>query len=94
MCLFDNLFQLDWTADYPLQYYSKCGKHTVFNTYTINFFGIIKNKNTGKPLSYKKSNLYNATNVFDDEGNRVGIQIARAMVSSFLGKPHTSIIPK
>ncbi len=51
MCLFDNLFQLNWTADYILQYYSKCGKHMIFNKYTINFFGIIKNKSTGQPLT-------------------------------------------
>ena len=89
MGLFGDLFNLDWTSDYPLQYYSKCGHHTIFTNYTINFFGIIKNKHTGRELAYKKSNLYNATNVFDDEGKRVGIQIARAMVSSFLGKPHT-----
>lgn len=89
MCLFGDLFHLDWTSDYPLQYYSKCGKHTIFANYTINFFGIIKNKHTGKELAYKKSTAYNATNVFDDEGVRMGIQIARAMVSSLLGKPHT-----
>jgi hypothetical protein len=50
-------------------------------------FGNIYNKKTRRRLSYYKSGVYDMTNVSDYEGKGCGILIARAVVSTFHGKP-------
>ncbi len=87
MGLFGHLYHLDWTARYPLQYYYNDGRHVVFDKYEIDMFGNIYNKKTRILLKYKKQGVYNMTNVSDCEGKGCGILIARAIASTFHGKP-------
>jgi len=78
-------------SDYikTLEYYFEDGSHIVFEKYTINALdGIIKNKKSGKTPSYGKGR-YNVCGVVDDEGKLRTIRIARAVASTFIGKPAT-----
>jgi hypothetical protein len=74
-----------------LEYYFENGSHIIFKKYTIDTLGIIKNLKTGKEIRYKISgDGYSRCSVYDDTNKcRYGIGIARAMVSSFIGKPPT-----
>jgi hypothetical protein len=87
MGLFDHLYHLDWAAKYPLQYYYSDGRHIIFDKYEIDMFGNIFNKKTEKRLRYYKSGVYDMTNVQDSKGKQCGILVARAVVSTFHGKP-------
>ena len=75
-------------SDYikTLEYYFEDESHVVFNKYTINALGIIKNKISGKTPSYGNG-MYNRCSVINDDGKKRNIQVARAVASTFLGKP-------
>jgi len=71
-----------------LEYYFEDESHIIFNKYTIDTLGIIKNKKSGKTPSYGKG-MYNRCGVYDDNGKERRISVARAVASTFLGKPPT-----
>ena len=71
-----------------LEYYFEDGSHVIFNKYTIDDLGIINNKKSGKTPSYGKEE-YNKCVLYDDDGKRRNIRVARAAASTFLGKPPT-----
>lgn len=89
MGLFDNLYQFDWTARYPLEYYYNDGQHVIFDKYEIDMFGGIYNKKTDKRLNYYKIGNYDMTGLCDSSGKQRSIFVARAMVSTFHGRPPT-----
>ena len=72
-----------------LEYYFEDGSHVVFEKYTIDTFGIIKNKKSGKSPSYANAGGYNVCCVYDDNGKQRGIRVARAVASTFIGEPTT-----
>ncbi|AGE59019.1 hypothetical protein PBCVOR070422_206R [Paramecium bursaria Chlorella virus OR0704.2.2] len=72
-----------------LQYYSADSTHTVFSKYTISTSGIIQNKKSMKPFSYRINDGYYIVSVQDDVGKPWTISVARAVASTFLGKPPT-----
>ena len=71
-----------------LEYYFEDESHVVFNKYTCDALGIIKHKKSGKTPSYGNEK-YNRCGVTDDDGKKRNIQVARAVASTFLGKPPT-----
>jgi hypothetical protein len=71
-----------------LKYYSKDGTLTEFTKYTIDTNGVIRNKK-GEPMTCIKHGTYNAITVRDDFENPRGLQVARAIASTFLGPPPT-----
>jgi hypothetical protein len=89
MGLFDHLYHLDWTIGYSLEYYYNDGRHVVFDKYEIDMFGGIYNKNTKKRLSYRRQGEYDAVSVYNYEKKMCNIIVARAVVSTFHGKPPT-----
>mgnify|MGYP001809843174 CR=1 FL=1 len=72
-----------------LEYYFEDETHVIFEKYTIDTLGIIKNKKSGKTPSYGKGE-YNRCGVYDDDGKQRNIRVARAVASTFLGKPPTT----
>jgi len=76
----------------PLEYYfAKEGviEHVIFNKYTINEYGVVRNKKTGKMITTYKIEDYNAIGVYADDGKRRGVMVGRAIASTFLGPPPT-----
>ena len=76
----------------PLEYYFvKKGiiEHVIFNKYTIDVWGVVRNNKTGNVLSYSKRGKYNALTIHDDDEKLRGILIGRAIASTFLGPPST-----
>jgi hypothetical protein len=71
-----------------LEYYFEDGSHVVFEKYTIDTLAVIRNVKTGKTPSYG-SGTYNLCSVIDAYGKRRNIRVARAVASTFLGKPPT-----
>lgn len=71
-----------------LEYYFEDESHVIFEKYTIDTLGIIKHKISGKTPSYG-NRAYNVCGVYDDEGSYRNIRVARAVASTFLGKPPT-----
>ena len=78
-----------------LSYDWKYGKREIFSKYTINS-GIITNKESGKPMSYRihRTKKRDGTlreeytcNVRSNDGKRKRIVVARAMLSTFVGSP-------
>ena len=78
-------------SDYikTLEYYFEDETHVVFEKYTIDTLGIIKNKKSGQTPSYNGKGKYNRCFVTDDKGKRHGIRVGRAVASTFLGEPST-----
>ena len=76
-----------------LEYYFVIAKvivYVIFNKYTIDENGVVRNKATQKALRYTKNKAgYQNVSVRDDSGKQRGIRIARAIVSTFLGPPPT-----
>jgi len=74
----------------PLEYYfAKKGiiEHVIFNKYTIDVWGIVRNKKTGEVMTYHKIKAgYNKCSVYSDMGKRFGILVGRAIASTFLGQ--------
>jgi len=77
-------------SDYikTLEYYFEDETHVVFEKYTIDTLGIIKNKKSGQTPSYGKG-TYNRCGVYDNDGKRRMIRVGRAVASTFLGEPST-----
>ncbi|AGE51183.1 hypothetical protein PBCVCVG1_462L [Paramecium bursaria Chlorella virus CVG-1] len=77
-------------SDYvkTLEYYFEDGSHVIFKKYTIDDLGIIKNKRSGQTPSYGKEE-YNICGVCNNDGKQCMIRVARAVASTFLGKPPT-----
>lgn len=72
-----------------LQYYFEDGTHVIFDKYTIDIYGVIKNNKTGMILSIGKKGSYNKCSVYDNNGKQCSILIGHAMASTFHGKPPT-----
>ncbi|AGE53689.1 hypothetical protein ATCVGM07011_885L [Acanthocystis turfacea Chlorella virus GM0701.1] len=71
-----------------LEYYSTKGNHNVFPDFAIDADGVVKNIKTGTVLTcHKNPNGYNAVSVIEDNGTRRRIYVARALASTFMGKP-------
>jgi len=74
----------------PLKYYFKDGSYVKFKKYTIDTFGVIRNAETGETMSLQNNKAgYNVCSVTYDTGKRRGIQVGRAIASTFYGKPPT-----
>ncbi|AGE48888.1 hypothetical protein PBCVAP110A_645R [Paramecium bursaria Chlorella virus AP110A] len=71
-----------------LEYYFKDKSHVIFEKYTIDALGIVKNKKTGQTPSYGNGE-YNVCVLSDNVGKKRNIRVARAVASTFLGKPAT-----
>lgn len=76
----------------PLNYYfvkNGVTEHVIFNKYTIDENGVIKNIN-GKEIAYHEDKKkYSICSIYDDDGNRRGIRVCRALASTFIGPPPT-----
>jgi hypothetical protein len=77
----------------PLKYYyaKKNGiELVIFNKYTIDTSGVIRNKKTEDTVCTRNNKSgYVITNVVGDDGKRRGITIGRAIASTFHGPPPT-----
>jgi len=74
----------------PLDYYFTNGSYVKFHRYTIDTFGVIRNTETGETMSLQNNKAgYNVCSVQEDTGKRRGIRVARAIASTFYGKPST-----
>jgi hypothetical protein len=63
-------------------------EHVIFNKYTIDENGVIRNENTGKQVTcFKNMAGYNRCGVYDGGGNKRKISVGRALVSTFCGQP-------
>ncbi|AGE59011.1 hypothetical protein PBCVOR070422_188L [Paramecium bursaria Chlorella virus OR0704.2.2] len=69
-----------------LEYYFEDGSHVIFEKYTIDTLGFIRHRISGLTLRYGNG-MYNRCSVFDDNGKERGIRVARAVASTFIGKP-------
>lgn len=78
------------TMEKTLEYYFDDGTHVIFDKYTIDTTGGIKNKNTREMVKTYKTGKYNACSVYYDPGKKRGIQIGRALASTFYGPPTSS----
>lgn len=73
----------------PLEYYYANGTHVKFNKYTIDIWGVIRNKK-GETMTYTENKgEYKICSVYDDSGKRRGVSVGRAIASTFLGPPPT-----
>jgi hypothetical protein len=73
-----------------LKYYSDDGTLTEFNKYTIDEYGVVRNRKSGKALVYRKTKKgYNNVTVMNDSGKRCCILVGRALASTFIGQPTT-----
>ncbi|AGE57875.1 hypothetical protein PBCVNW6652_064R [Paramecium bursaria Chlorella virus NW665.2] len=81
--------KIDEYREKTLEYYFEDGSHVIFEKYTIDTLGVIRNKTSGKTPGYGNG-MYNECIVLDDAGKPRHIRIARAVASTFIGKPPTS----
>lgn len=73
-----------------LEYYFEDGSSVIFDKYTIDMSGAIKNKKTSVELRLSKNKAgYQVVSVLDNSGNRRQIRICRAIASTFHGIPPT-----
>jgi len=80
----------DWTLPRTLEYYYIDGRHVVFNKYAIFVWGEIINKRTQNSIGYTISkDGYQTAGVVNDIDlkKQQRIVVARAMVSTFQGRP-------
>jgi len=68
-----------------LKYDYTDGSHVVFDKYTINTSGVVRNLKNGNIVSTQKSGKYNLVNVYDDSGKQRLISVGRALASTFHG---------
>jgi len=72
-----------------LEYYYADGSHVVFDKYTIDTTGVVRNKK-GESLTYTTNeDDYNSVTIYDSDGKTHGVRVARAIASTFLGPPPT-----
>jgi hypothetical protein len=70
-----------------LELYMMSGEHRIFNKYEINEDSVIINKKTKKYVTkINRSNYYTVT-LYGDDGKKNNISVARAMLSTFIGRP-------
>ncbi|AGE56238.1 hypothetical protein PBCVNEJV1_254L [Paramecium bursaria Chlorella virus NE-JV-1] len=69
-------------------YFDKEEEPVIFSKNTIDTLGVIRNKKSGRVLSYGNG-VYNQTSVIDDAGKRRSIFVGRAVASTFMGAPPT-----
>ena len=73
-----------------LEVWFKDGMHKKFNNYTIDTSAVVKHKSTGYILRpYENKETYNIITVRDELGKQYKIRLARAVASTFYGKPET-----
>jgi hypothetical protein len=72
-----------------LRYYFEDGTLVIFDKYTIDTNGVIRNKKTGKILKYFKTGEYKRCSVQDNVGKQRKLTTGRAIASTFHGKPPT-----
>jgi hypothetical protein len=63
------------------------GSHVIFNKYTIDTNGVVRNKKTGAIRFTYKIGEYNSVGVYDIDGRQRGIIVGRALLSTFQGPP-------
>lgn len=74
-----------------LKYYYQDGSVVDFKKYTIDKLGVIRNKKSGKtPKYHKDKSGYYGCSVYDVYCKKRGIQVGRAIASTFIGKPPTT----
>jgi len=74
-----------------LEYHYVNGSHVIFDKYTIDESGVVRNKENGEVVSYYTNrDEYNLCGVLDDKGDLHKIYIGRAIASTFHGQPPTS----
>lgn len=74
-----------------LQYYFEDGTLVIFEKYTIDTDGIIRNKKTGKVLSIRvNDDGYKNVSVKNICGKQCSLLVGRALLSTFEGQPMTS----
>ena len=76
-----------------LEYYFVIAKvivHVIFNKYTIDENGVVRNKKTGEAVRPSTDEAgYRRVSVLDASGKSRKIRVARALASTFLGPPPT-----
>jgi hypothetical protein len=73
-----------------LEYYFDNGTHVIFNKYTIDGNGVIRNKKTGKVMAiHTNKNGYNNCSVRDNSGKQRSVLVGRSIISTFEGPPPT-----
>lgn len=72
-----------------LEYYYYSGEYVVFDKYEIDENTTVRNKKTNKNIGKYLLNGYHKINVNDEYEKSRGISVARAMLSTFVGKPPT-----
>ena len=72
-----------------LEYYYANGKHVVFDKYIINTIGDVQNNKSGKKMSKALIDGYYKVTVRDNNTKPHYLSVARAIASTFLGKPPT-----
>lgn len=72
-----------------LEYYYVDGTYVILENYSIDTNGVVTNIITGRAMArHKNSNGYNVVSVRYEEKQRQ-FRVARAIASTFLGKPPT-----
>ena len=73
-----------------LEVWFKDGRYIKFNNYIIDTCAIVRHKSTGDILRpYKNKEMYNVITVRDELNKQYKIRLARAVTSTFYGKPET-----
>ena len=70
-----------------LEYYFENGSHVIFEKYTIDTNGVIKNRKTRQVITTHKNGTYNRCSLRDNYGKPRGVLVGRALVSTFYGRP-------
>ena len=73
-----------------LEVWFKDGRYRKFNKYIIDTYATVRHKSTGDILRpYKNKEMYNVITVRDELNKQYKIRLARAVTSTFYGKPET-----
>lgn len=70
-----------------LEYYFENGAHVIFEKYTIDEYGVIRNKTTGNTVNAHKSGNYNRVAIQNESGKQSKLLVGRALLSTFEGRP-------
>ena len=73
-----------------LEYYFQTLCHVIFNRYTIDTSGIVRDKLTDELIRTRIVKKYNVVDIIDNNGNKRRVRIARAIASTYLGAPPSS----
>jgi hypothetical protein len=73
-----------------LEVWFKDGRYKKFNNYTVDTRAVVRHKATGDILRpYENKEMYNVITVRDELKKQYKIRLARAVTSTFYGKPET-----